>query len=167
MFFNTFLKEVCSTRSVSSGPSLNGCIATSRCDHNRGQREGQNAAAYPRFDPKRGQRGKRCCSSSFSASLSAPTIAGALHGSLNSGRCVLQLSAMVGGAASTILRSNSERASTPAVASGRGAVGCSASALRARDVRDSLCHVNSDGLGEASGSKDLFCRCHAWSSHAQ
>ena len=86
--------------------------------------------------------------------MSAPTIAGAFHGSLDSGRCVPRPSAMAGGAASTILRSNSRRVSTPAVASGRGAVGCSASVLRARDVRDGLCHVNSDVLRRASGSKD-------------
>ena len=40
------------------------------------------------------------------------------------------------------------------VSSGRGAVGCSASALRARDVRGSPAHVNSDGMRKASGSKD-------------
>ena len=40
------------------------------------------------------------------------------------------------------------------VSSGRCALGCSASALRARDVRGSLAHVNSDGLRKASGSKD-------------
>ena len=87
MFLKTFTNEVCSTRSVCvSGPSLNGsCIATSRCDPNRGQRGGQDAAASPRCDPKRGQRGKRCCSSSFSTSLSAPNVAGDLHGSLDSG----------------------------------------------------------------------------------
>ena len=77
-----------------------------------------------------------------------------VHGSLDSGRCVLRPSAMTGGAASTILRSSSGRVLTPAVASGRGAVGCSASALRARDVRGSLCHVNSGGLRKASGSND-------------
>ena len=43
---------------------------------------------------------------------------------------------------------------TLSVSSGRCALGCSASALRARDVRGSPAHVNSDGLRKASGSKD-------------
>ena len=139
VFLKTFQNEVCSTRSVCSGPSLNGsCIATSRCDPNRGQRGGQDAAAHPCSDPKRGQRRKRCCSSSFSTSLSAPTVAGDLHGSLDSGRCVLRPSPMTCGASSSVLRSSSGRVSSPAVASGCGAVGCSASALRARDVLGSF-----------------------------
>ena len=33
-------------------------------------------------------------------------------------------------------------------------MGCSASALRARDVRGSPAHVNSDGMRKASGSTD-------------
>ena len=37
----------------------------------------------------------------FSASLSSPTVAGDLHGSQDSGRCVLRPSAMAGGAATT------------------------------------------------------------------
>ena len=58
-------------------------------------------------------------------------------------------SAMAGGSASTHLRGSSGRFSTSAVASGGVALGCSASALRARDVRG----VNS-GMRKASSSKD-------------
>ena len=90
----------------------------------------------------------------FSPSLSAPTVAGDLRGSLDSGRCVLRPSPMTCGASSLVLRSSSGRVSSLAVASGRGAVGYSASALRARDVRGTPCHVNSDGMRKASGSKD-------------
>ena len=100
--------------------------------------------------------------------MSAPTVAGDLHGSLDSGRCFLRPAPMTCGASSSVLRSSSGRVSSPAVASGRGAVGCSASALRARDVRGSPGHVNSDGMRKASGSKDSSVDVmHAWSSHAQ
>ena len=62
----------------------------------------------------------------------------------------LRPSAMAGGSATTHLRGSSGRVSTPAVASGGVALGCSASALRARDVRG----VNSGGMRKASSSKD-------------
>ena len=58
-------------------------------------------------------------------------------------------SAMAGGSASTHLKGSSGRVSTSAVASGGVALGCSASALRARDVRG----VNS-GMRKASSIKD-------------
>ena len=58
-------------------------------------------------------------------------------------------SAMAGGSATTHLRGSSGRVSTSAAASGGVALGCSASALRARDVRG----VNS-GMRKASSSKD-------------
>ena len=58
-------------------------------------------------------------------------------------------SAMAGGSATTHLRGSSGRVSTSAVASGGVALGCSASTLRARDVRG----VNS-GMRKASSSKD-------------
>ena len=86
--------------------------------------------------------------------MSAPTVAGALHGSLDSGPCFLRRSPMTLAASSSVLTSSSGRVSSPAVASGRGAVGCSASPLRARDVPGSPAHVNSDGMRKASGSKD-------------
>ena len=59
-----------------------------------------------------------------------------------------------GAARSEVGESSLESHRSSDVSSGRGAVGCSASALRARHVRGSPAHVNSDGMRKASGSKD-------------
>ena len=77
--------------------------------------------------------------------LSAPTVAGDLHGSLDSGRCVLRPSP---------IRSSSEGFRRLLLLLVVALWGCSASALRARDVRGSLGHMISDGMRKASGSKD-------------
>ena len=115
--------------------------------------KGEMRQLLPRCDPKRGQRGKQCCSSS-STSLSAPNVACDLHGSLNSGRGFLRPSPMTYGVSSSALRNSSGMVSSPTGASGRGAEGRSVSALRARDVRGCPGLVKSDGIRKPPGSKD-------------